>query len=958
MKLNSQLNVITELRRIDWTYEFSGADDRELKTRCPLHDDANPSCSINVEDRVFKCHSGSCGQSGDFITFLAAALRTTRVVMIRDLESRYGVETASRVIDPGQVAKYHASIWSAGPLLRELRSRGVSDDAIRTHILGYNAGRIMIPIYDARGDCVNIRRYQPGAPAKEKMLNTRGCGRPLRLYPIAQLDYDTIMICGGEMKAIVAAELLNGNGIGAITAVGGEGSWADEFTTSLGGKRVYVCLDIDDAGCTAARKICERVSRAANWTGLVSLPLSRDKYPCGDINDWVGREGAGRAEFLDLLNTTTEFESRRVTQRRVGGDDEAPEEVSLKHAFDATHVQCRIAINGVINSMDVTTYLIPRRVRVECTRDQSMCSECDAYYLERDDDGVAEDDIPVESPAILEMVGMPRTSQRVAMMMGLGIQPTCKVVALKPITYYNVEDAKIGPQLDLPAIDDSDGRAMQPILIVDAPVELNESYVFTGKPYPHPKTQQGVFLASGATPMLDQLSSYESTPDDEERLRLLEPRSLSVDAIGEKLDEIYADLEANVTQIYHRRDMHLVADLAYHSTLVIEARGQQIRGWVEALIIGDSSQGKSEMTTRLMNHYGLGYRIDCKNASVAGLLGGLQQVGGRWWVMWGVIPTHDRRLVILDELKGASTEVISKLTDMRSSGIAEIPKIERRRARARTRLIAISNPRSASPMSVYNFGVEAIPELIGSLEDVRRFDISYVAARADIEPSRIASLQANPPIIEHRLTAEVCRLGVLWAWTRQRVCLADDTSDELTRVGNSLCADFSDTIPLVDRGGIRYKLLRLAAALAARTHSTKTGDEVFIHPAHVKYVDLILRRVYSAPACSYDDYSRAIIEMSSMLAPDQIRNKIRAIPHAADFRRHMLHTNDIELRDICDWCGYDKQSGIELLSLLVRRRALRREGRAYHKTPDFIGLLKSIQVDDIPKHIQETDDEF
>ena len=73
---------------------------------------------------------------------------------------------------------------------------------------------------------------------------------------------------------------------------------------------------------------------------------------------------------------------------------------------------------------------------------------------------------------------------------------------------------------------------------------------------------------------------------------------------------------------------------------------------------------------RLMDHYKLGARHECKNATSAGLLGGLQQLGSRWFVSWGIIPMHDKRLVVLEEIKGTPIEVLAKLTDMRSSGIA------------------------------------------------------------------------------------------------------------------------------------------------------------------------------------------------------------------------------------------------------------------------------------------------
>ena len=42
----------------------------QAKIRCPFHDDDRPSCSVNLERRVFKCHAGSCGLSGSALEFV------------------------------------------------------------------------------------------------------------------------------------------------------------------------------------------------------------------------------------------------------------------------------------------------------------------------------------------------------------------------------------------------------------------------------------------------------------------------------------------------------------------------------------------------------------------------------------------------------------------------------------------------------------------------------------------------------------------------------------------------------------------------------------------------------------------------------------------------------------------------------------------------------------------------
>jgi len=944
---------MAELERIGWDYDF--ASESEVKCRCPFHDDKSPSCSVNVEKRVFKCQTAGCGAEGDFLTFLAKALKSTRRVVLEDLKSRYDLREV-RVVDSTAVERYHTEVWSAAPLLKELHNRGVTDEMIRKYRLGVNRGRVTIPIPNENGLWVNVRRYLPGAPGKDKMRNTRGHGK-VRLYPVSQLTHERIVICGGEMKAIVAAELLNPLGIGAVTATAGEGNWEVGFSRRFRDKQAWVMYDVDEAGLAAADKICARVRGEARWVGKVHLPLDVERFPHGDVNDWVGVEHATAKDLLKLLEGTDEWVPQSLDAYAVDEDATA---VHLSEAVKAKYAGRRVSVGAVITAMDTAPYVVPSRIRVICEKNEDRCSLCPVFAEEPGPKGLVELDISPESPAVLEMVAAPKRALRDALMTGLRI-PDCKTVEFSPLAYQNVEDVRLSPQLEISSR--QAGHMMQPALCIGHGLELNETYELAGRMFPDPKTQQSVLLISTYVATQDALSKYSPTDDQLEELAIFQPAAWTVEGVGKKLDDLYDDLETNVTRIFQRRDLHVVVDLAYHSPLLLHFDRRTEKGWVEILVLGDSSQGKSETTLQLMRHYGLGEKMECKNATVAGMLGGLQQMGTRWFVTWGIIPTHDRRLVVLEELKGASTEVIGKLTDMRSSGIAEIPKIEKRRTHARTRLIALSNPRSDHPLSTYNFGVEAVHELIGGLEDVRRFDACLLVAATDVDAETLNRLQRSRPKIEQRHTAELCRRCILWAWTREpeQVAFTDKSYELILDAATRLCSRYTEVIPIVDRGSMRFKLARLSAALACRTfsHARDNLRVVVIRPCHVRFIADFLDRVYSHPTFGYLDYSRAIDITKHLISPDMIEARIIQTPFPNDFVEQLLHTNDIELRDICDWCGWEKGDGIQLLSFLVRKHALRRSGRAYRKTPTFIELLKTLQTSEKlakaerPEHIGE-----
>lgn len=954
MDILQTINALVELERCGIPYEAAAGD--EVKVRCPFHDDSHASCSINITKRVFRCHAAGCpAKSGDLITFLARLLKTTRAVMQADLERRYAVEQ-TKAIPTDVIERYHKAIWAVTPMLRELHERGITDRVIRQRRIGFNAGRVTIPVYNDAGDCVNVRRYLPGAPGAEKMRNTKGHGKA-RLYPVDQLKYDTVVVCGGEMKALVVASHLNARGVGAITATAGEGNWDPAFSHALKGKDVYVCMDVDDAGVTASGVVAAAVYAMAKSVRVISLPLNRDAYPTGDVNDYFGRENGTTAGFVRLMKSAPTWEppqrGRELT-RELASD----RPLALSEAVTAKYVGKRIAVKAVVTSMDSAPYAVPRVVSVSCDRSQPLCSVCPVYLQETNGDQLVRMELPPESPAVLDMVNAPKKAQLEALREGLDIPP-CKAVEFRPSEYYCVEELRLMSQLEIARR--TAERVVLPALYVGSGLELNENYELTGRMYPSPVTQQAVLLASERRSVDDALSTYAPTAAELEELRVFQPSEWTEGSLGWKLDELYADLSANVTRIFRRPELHLVVDLAYHSVLLVPFDGRLVKGWVEVLVAGDSSQGKSEATTRMMEHYGLGEKVECKNATVAGLLGGLQQTGSRWFISWGVIPTHDRRLVILEELKGASVEVLARLTEMRSSGIAEIPKIERRRTHARTRLICVSNPRSDRQLAAFSFGVEAIKELIGGLEDVRRFDVAVLLSNRQVQAADLNVLMRSRARVKHAHTAELCRRCVLWAWTRspEQVVLDDETTSLVLNTATDLCSEYNEAVPLIDRGSMRHKLARLAAALACRTFSTDDMHSVIVRPCHVQYVAAFLRKTYSDETFGYKEFSDAMNIIDVLVDPDGVRRRVSQTPFPKDFVEQMLRAESVALRDICDWCSWDKDTALQLLSYLVRKHALVRDGREYRKTTKFIALLKALnesgelRASSKPDHVEE-----
>lgn len=927
------INVLAELERCGIKFDYSTQD--EVKVLCPFHPDKSPSLYINLTKRQFCCKSADCNKSGDFISYLARQLQTNRAVVIAELSARYTLEQC-KLIDAQMVQRYHVAIWKALPLLKALYDRGLTDELIRKHRLGENEGRIQIPIPNAGGLFVNLRKYLPGAPGAEKMKNAKGYGQ-VRWYPIDQLQYDNILLVGGECKAIVAAAQLNPSGVGAITMTAGESNWSAELLKDLSGKSVWVCLDIDSAGVKCSRELATRISRIAGWVAEpIRLPLDIDQYPKGDINDFVVAGG----DLLPLIQEAEEYSPQ--LSHKYNGVDTLPEVIELSHAINANKTGKRINVKAIVSAMAQSPYVVPKELDILCERNQKFCSLCPV--MERDKPHF---EIPCESPVILGFVGAPDESQLSKVKSAIGIPSICRVCEFQATSYYNVEEARISTLLEI--TNRNREKTMQPAYCIGDGLRLNESYNFIGRMFPHPKNQESTLLISGYETTEDALSTYVCHEPDQ--LEIFWPRETSVEAIQEKLDNIYEDFEANVTQIFKRRDIHLMTDLAYHSVLEIPFDGKNHKGWVEVLIMGDTSQGKSETVCGatgyggLLAHYGLGEKVSVKNSTPAGILGGLVQHGTRWFIQWGKLVDNDRGLLVMEELKGKGQAILSQITDTRSSGVAEMAKIEKQKAFSRTRLIIVSNPDSESRLCQYNFGIEAIKELIGALEDIRRFDAALLVSDSEIPAEEMNLLQKWRPVVFPKYTGELCRRLILWAWTRKReeIIFTDEATETILQAATELSEMFTAAIPLVDRGSMRLKLARLSASLAARLFSCSDDyQSLVVHWPHVQYVVDFIKRIYSSNVFGYLDYTKAINLSQSLLNPEELRQRISCVPYPSDLIKQLIGKVSIDVQDICDWCGWERLEAQELLSLFVRKHAMARDGRGYRKTSAFITILKEM----------------
>ena len=914
--------------------------DREWVTiSCPYHkdhEDLNDAHGgVNIKSGAFKCFS--CSATSNVISVIAHKMNVP-VVVAESYADNVGGVRVSGVVDSALVGMCHTNLLDSEEFTTKLlRRHGITTESIVKYKLGIYPGnkRITIPVYgdewEGVSPLINIKYYKYDADTDEaKMISTKGA--PVALYlPDSIKATDVAYITEGEFKAI----LMNQLGFPTVASTGGANSWNVGWNKRFANKHVVIVYDVDAAGVAGAKKVAQFVHRHAKSVKVVMLTDVAD-IENGDVTDYFVKRQKSPQEFKELVANTAEWTPPTAPLYEEEVND--PIQVTLSGSGKAEYNNKIVSYTSVVSAKATAPYIVPKRCTVVCAKSEKYCGSChvgttpEAHKFQ----------IPQHSPDLLEFLDKSEKLQKEVLKRRSGIYYGCKASTFKVEESYNIEELRLIPQISIGH--SADEQVVRRVFYVGHGLSSNSTYAFTGRVCVTPDTSQATQIVYEANPVANDLDTFVLSETDKQVLPLFKPRCDTVECIEEKLDAIYADFADNVTRIRQRRDLHMFYDLAYHSALYFQFEGRTTKGWADVLVIGDSGQGKSECSSRMRDHYMAGERVDVKRASVAGLVGGLQETSSRWFITWGTIPLNDRRLVILEEVKGMGTPELTKLTDMRSSGIAEITKIERARTYARTRLIWISNPRSDSKISAYNYGVDAVKELVGSLEDIRRFDAVMAVASGEVPLSVVnANHDAKVP---HTYTSEACSRLLSWAWSRteKQVVFTHSATEEILAVAMRMGGKYSSACPIVEPSDQRLKIARLSVALAARLYSCDdTGEAIVVSAAHVTVVERFLERLYSSRALGYAEFSATMKSEGTIKDSDDLRKDVKAIPNARECVQGFLEADFIRVEDIQNFTEWTLEQANEFLGRLVRYGAIKRYRRGgYRKTSAFIDILKEM----------------
>jgi hypothetical protein len=907
--------------------------DGEQRGYCPICEDPGdsktPSASYNFSEGVFTCFS-KCGgmaikdlvtmmnQSGDFKEEKAEKedLRWLRDKKKGVPKTPVGKLPSDRLLD-----EYVEVLMGSRQHLRTMRERrGLTKATIEKFQIGWDGERFTIPVRDANGELLNVRRYNPSAKqAKDKMKSWAvGTGSRQLFCSDILAESDTVIITEGEMDCLIGRQ----EGLPTLSHTAGAAAWDNRWNEEFEHKIVYIVYDCDDAGRRGARKVAHALELFAKEVHIIDLPL---KGKGDDLTNYFVDQGYTATDFYTLMATASERVSR-VSHLNSLRNSEA-KQVSLEGTMNPEDHEKAITFTGTVAGKVFPNFVAPRRVEYDCNEGGgNRCAHCPISGRNH-----KEIVIPEHDPIIMSVINKPEDARKKVLLRHVGIPHTCPDVEVGEPDVYSVEEMILVPAADEQfGSPNSVDRKVYNVGPFNTPVNIKVSFVgmnTTSTSDGRGNLQTWSSEVSGA-----DIDKFVMTDKLYAQLQKFWPTEDQT--CIDKMKEIVGDLEANVTKIYHRPALHIAYDLVWHSVLNFEFKGQDVgKGWLELLVIGDTRTGKSEAAKRLCHHYRAGVLTTCEGATFAGLVGGVQQMSNTWVVSWGTVPLNDRRLVVLDEFSGiADKGILEQMSSVRSSGRAQINKIRSAETNARTRLIWIANPAEGATVDSYTNGaMDAIRGLAKNPEDIARFDFALAVASSDVPAEEINV--RRPPREKHVYTSHLCGQLINWVWSRnqEQIIWEAGVENYVLERAQVLGRRYVPDPPLVQAENVRIKLARLAVAVAGRLFSTdETGELLVVDFEHVEAAEQLLNAFYGMESFGYLEHSANVIHERKQAEKNEkaVRQYLAVNQDALEVLAQCI-SGPFKLRDFQEFGGMSQIEAQEVVRQLQQWRVIRRLSKGY-----------------------------
>lgn len=820
-------------------YDFSK---KETAVCCPFthhtengmeYTETNPSAHINKDKGLFHCKV--CNKGLSEIAFIAEILGCTYEVATK-LSKLFATKE--------DIFTWDDNTELTPEIHKVINDLGISDSVIKELNLATELGdEIAFPVV-MYSKIVDVRSYRPHDRAnkiRSRVGSIAGMIIPFDIWRETDIDKWTL-ICAGEKDMAVART----NGFNAITLTGGEKA-LPRFINPFLNRKIAIVYDHDDAGISGAKALAAFLQPHVKEVKVVTGFHEICKEHGEDITDFFTKY-SGTAEqlkeYIKNADTFTQEEAREENIKRCP-------RVSLLEASKPQYINKMVQSNVQVvatfeKAMPVPTTIYAKKINNtgDAKSNQMLVGEERNWELSENN-----------CQDILKLIDNNFTEEQIRLNIRelLRISKSEREIRVEKPTKETVYECNV---TDLFEVTTRDIATIElNAYVLKKRLESGKKYLITYKLVPHPyKGQQLTMIIWDAEEVSDSVTNFNVTEDVKHQLQKFQQLD---GTINEKITTLTEMAKAFIGYDGYNQLIQAI-DLSYHTVLEFDFGSfKNIRGYLDTLIVAESRVGKSSTAEALQNLYGLGAftSLAGNSATISGIIGGSNKVNGSYQTRAGLIPMNHRGLIIFEELAKCNSNLIKELTDIRSSNQVRIARVSGTLTLpALVRMITLTNVVSrgskVKPINAYPNGIEILEDLIGTPEDMARYDIMLVMG--DTGSKMIDPLWEPTQPFE----VEDYRTRIRWVWSRtpDQIVIDKEIGRYIVGKCNDINQIYDSHIKIFGTEAWK-KVSRLAIAIAGYLVSTdSTYEKIVVTKEHVDYAINYLIQCYDNPTFKFKEF--------------------------------------------------------------------------------------------------------